>query len=152
MKRILLLASALWAFNVSAQVVEDAKDQAVLDVTSIAIGLALGATELNPLGLVLVAAKYGAHSIVNSLPPAEQPEQAALLGSISHGASSNNWCIIVAILSGGSFSPACPLVGLVSGMTYWNRNSKAAQIEAFNIICKNEQLINPALECTFTRE
>jgi hypothetical protein len=43
-------------------------------------------------------------------------------------------------------------VGLVSGIVYWKKSSEAAQIEAFNIICKNEKLINPALECTFTRE
>lgn len=152
MKKILLLASALLALGAMAGEVEDAKQQSALDVSSTAIGLTLGATELNPLGLASIALKYGAHAYVDSLPPADQPEQAALLGSVSHGAAANNWCIIVAILSGGSFSPVCPLIGLTSGISYWNRNSKAAQIEAFNIICKNEQAINPALECTFIRE
>lgn len=152
MKKILLLASALIALGASGQVVEDAKQQSALDVSSTVIGLTLGATELNPLGLASIAVKYGAHVYVDSLPLEEQPAQAALLGSVSHGAASNNWCIIVAILSGGSFSPVCPLIGLVTGVSYWNRNSKAAQIEAFNIICKNEQLINPALKCTFTKE
>ena len=90
------------------------------DVVSTGVGLALGAAEANPLGIVALPIKLAMVEYAGSLPPDEQPAAYATLSAVTWGAVANNICIIASIATAGAFSPACPVIGVVTGLTYWD--------------------------------
>ena len=49
-----------------------------------AVALAAGATEANPLGLVLLPAKFALHRYAKTLPEAEQPAARPADGAVTH--------------------------------------------------------------------
>jgi hypothetical protein len=107
---------------------EQARNAAVADGVTTAVGLALGAAEMNPLGPVLaVGMKAVALHYVDKLPDVEQPEAHAMMASVWSGFSANNLCITAAILSGGSFAPACVALGIGWGMKTWKETENERQ-------------------------
>ncbi|HEX7890347.1 MAG TPA: hypothetical protein VF522_13380 [Ramlibacter sp.] len=107
---------------------EQARNAAVADGVSTAVGLALGAAEMNPLGPVLaVGMKVVALNYVDKLPDVEQPEANAMMASVWSGFSANNVCITAAILTGGGFAPACVALGLGWGMKTWKDTEQERQ-------------------------
>lgn len=107
---------------------EQARNAAVADGVTTAVGLALGAAEMNPLGPVLaVGMKAVALNYVDQLPDVEQPRAHAMMASVWGGFSANNVCITAALLTGGSFAPACVAVGLGWGMKTWKDSERERQ-------------------------
>lgn len=91
------------------------------DAASTGVGLALGAAEANPLGIVALPIKLAMVEYAGSLPPDEQPAAYAALSAITWGAVANNLCVIASILaSAGIAAPACVAVGAVTGVAYWD--------------------------------
>ena len=91
------------------------------DVVSTGVGLALGAAEANPLGIVALPIKLAMVEYAGSLPPDEQPAAYAALSAVTWGAVANNICVIASIAtSAGIAAPACVAVGAVTGVAYWD--------------------------------
>jgi hypothetical protein len=129
--RTLAAAAALFA-AIPAVHAQDAREQArnaaVADGVSTAVGLALGAAEMNPMGPVLaVGMKVVALNYVDKLPDVEQPEANAIMASVWSGFSANNVCITAAILTGGSFAPACVALGVGWGVKTWKETEQERQ-------------------------
>lgn len=121
--RKLFLAAALSAAASAAQA-QEAKAQAqagaVADGVSSFVGIAAG-TSVNPLLPVLgVAFKAATFHHAESLPEAERPRAYAMAAAGWQGSAAGNACAAVSILSGGSFLPACLLVGVGWGWRTWN--------------------------------
>lgn len=107
---------------------EDAKAQAeagaVADGVSSFVGIAAG-TSVNPLLPVLgVAFKAATFHHAESLPEAERPRAYAMAAAGWQGSAAGNACAAVSILSGGSFLPACLLVGVGWGWKTWNATER----------------------------
>jgi hypothetical protein len=102
----------------------NAEDQAftgaVADGLTTAVGLAAGAAELNPLGPVLaIGMKVAVWQYAKGLPDTERPGTYAAAAAWWQGAAANNLCIAASIASGGSFAPACLVLGVAWGMKTW---------------------------------
>jgi len=90
------------------------------DLATTGVGLAMGAAEANPLGIVALPIKLAMVEYAGSLPPDEQPAAYAALAAVTWGAVANNICVIASILaSAGIAAPACVAVGAVTGVAYW---------------------------------
>ena len=139
------LVLSLLCLSAQAQTVEHA---AVADVATNGIGLALGAAEANPIGLLTLPAKLAAIQHAESLPTGEREYALSVISSMWTGAAANNLCIITAILSGGAFAPACLIVGAAVGMQRWDAG---ADERLFWAICAHERESNPSLTCEFTK-
>jgi hypothetical protein len=100
----------------AATLQEQAEAAAAADGITTLGGLALGAAEANPLGLVSLLAKVPMLAYVKTLPRDEQAEWHATYGAIWGGAAANNLCIAGAILTGGVLAPLCPMVGMAWGI------------------------------------
>jgi hypothetical protein len=72
------------------------------DVGTTGIGLAMGATEANPLGILTLGVKAYAYAQIKEAPLVEQPRMWSAYGAFGWGAAANNVCIIAAIASGGA--------------------------------------------------
>ena len=91
------------------------------DIASTGVGLALGAAEANPLGIVALPIKLAMVEYAGSLPSDERPAAYAALSAITWGAVANNLCVIASILaSAGIAAPACFAVGVGTGVAYWD--------------------------------
>lgn len=136
--------------NVHADTAERAQNAAIADVATTGIGLALGAAEANPIGLATIPLKLVILDYAESLQDGEKQELQSAIASIWGGASANNLCVIAAIATGGTFAPACVLLGLVYGLTQWETSAnerlfwKACQLE-------KERQNNPALKCIYKK-
>jgi len=133
---------------------DDLRDTAtaaqIADVGTTAIGLALGAAEANPLGLLTLGAKAVAHQRISAAPAVEQPRLWGLYGAFGWGAAANNLCVIGTVASGGSLAPVCPLLGLVVGKAAWDSSSAQREEDTFAAICADAKASNPALYCAYT--
>ncbi|MBC5785254.1 hypothetical protein H8N03_20070 [Ramlibacter sp. USB13] len=119
---------AACAFSARAGVADEAMEGAVADGVTTAIGLAVGAAELNPLGPVLgIGVKYAVMEYAKALPDTERPAVYAAAASLWQGASANNMCVAAAILSGGTFAPACIALGIAWGMKTWGESEHERQ-------------------------
>ena len=153
-----LLVAAAWlaAGNARADEVEVValKDQAVggqwADVGTTGVGLALGAAEANPLGLLTLGVKAYAYQQIKEAPPVEQPRMWSAYGAFGWGAAANNVCVIAAIASGGAAAAICPLIGLAAGIGTWNGDEAQRDRATFAAICEQQRQGNPGLTCTYT--
>lgn len=127
---------------------QTAHEAAAADVATTGIGLALGAAEANPLGLLTLPAKLAAIQHAESLPTGEREYALSVISSMWTGAAANNLCVVAAILSGGAFAPACLIVGAAVGMQRWDAGSDE---RLFWAICAHERQSNPRLTCEFTK-
>jgi hypothetical protein len=112
---------ALAAGAASAQDMrEQARNAAVADGVSTAVGLAAGAMEVNPLGPVLaIGMKTLAFRYAESRPDTERPTIYAAVTSLWQGAAANNICVTAALLTGGTFAPACIAIGAAWAYKTW---------------------------------
>lgn len=143
----MLRALVLSLLCVTAQA-QTAEQAAAADVATTGIGLALGAAEANPLGLLTIPGKLIALEYANSLPTGEREYALSAISSMWTGAAVNNLCVIAAVLSCGAFAPACLIVGAAVGMQRWDAG---AQERLFWAICARERESNPRLTCEFTK-
>lgn len=120
---ILLLALAM----VGAPVWADERDAAIAgqgaDVATTAVGLAMGAAEANPLGILTLGAKAVVAAQIEAAPAEEQPGLWRAFGAFGWGATANNLCVIAAIASGGIAAGVCPLLGLVTGLSVYGSDA-----------------------------
>lgn len=128
-----LILSLLIATSAHAQTAGEA---AAADVASTGIGLALGAAEANPLGLLTIPGKLIALEYANSLPTGEREYALSAMGSLWTGAAANNVCVILAIVTGGAFAPFCIGVGLAVASAKWQAE---ANERLFWAICADER-------------
>lgn len=131
---------------------QQARNAAVADGVTTAVGLALGAAEMNPLGPVLaVSMKAVALSYVDRLPDVEQPKAHAMMASVWGGFSANNVCITAALLTGGGFAPACVAIGVGWGMKTWQDTERERQFwEGCAMLRSYAEL--PDLPCVYLPE
>jgi hypothetical protein len=135
--KILLLVLSLGLLPAHAATLEEqAETAAAADGITTLGGLALGAAEANPLGLVSLLAKVPMLAYVKTLPRDEQAEWHATYGAIWGGAAANNICIVGAILTGGVLAPLCPIMGMAWGMNQWNASAMERELWA---ICRQER-------------
>jgi hypothetical protein len=145
----LLCAAATCA---SAQELEQsARSAAVADTASTALGLAAGAVELNPLGPVLsigMKAAYLKHA--QTLPEPEKAVALAASSSIWSGAAANNLCVVAAIATGGSFAPACIVLGVAWGLRAWQQTEHERQFWTEGCPMLRAYAEMPDLVCVYT--
>ena len=119
-KYLIALALCLLSLAVHADLREQAKQAAVADAATTAVGLAAGAAEMNPVGpIVAVAIKPLVLRYISSLPEEQQASAHAAVSSVWGGAAANNLCVIVSILTSGGFGPVCVAVGVAWGWKTW---------------------------------
>lgn len=109
--------------DVAAAAKEAAVNGHVADVVTTGVGLAVGAVEQNPLGLLALGVKLYAARQIEKAPVEQQPRLWSMWGAFGWAASTNNGCVIVSIVSGGSFAPACLLLGLTTGVVLWPKTT-----------------------------
>lgn len=128
---------------------EQARNAAVADGVSTAVGLAAGAMELNPLGpLVAIGMKTLAFRYAESRPDTERPTVYAAVASLWQGAAANNLCVTAAILTGGTFAPACLAVGAAWALKVWKDTEHERQFwEACSMV--RVYVGQPELECIY---
>ena len=119
------------------------------DVGSTGIGLALGAAEANPLGIMTLGIKAMAYQKIKNSPPVEQPRLWGMYGALGWGAAANNLCVIAAIATGGVGAAVCPLIGLGAGMGSWSANTEERNKATFAAMCEEAKLTNPDLVCVY---
>jgi hypothetical protein len=99
---------------------QEARNAGVADAVTTALGLAVGAVEANPLGAVVsVGLKPVMLRYIKDLPEEQQAGAAAMAASMWGGASANNACIAISVLSGGGFGPVCLAAGVAYGWMKW---------------------------------
>lgn len=147
MRWLLLLLLCLGP-HAQAQTYEDAKASALQDIVSTGFGLALGAAELNPLGILAVPLKFAAIEHAETLPDGEKQTAHATYSSVWRGAAVNNFCLAAMILTGGTATPVCLFLGFASGAIVWQQS--AMEREFWNL-CAYERKANPELKCVYSK-
>lgn len=132
------------------QLSDDAVTGQWADVGSTGIGLALGAVEANPLGILTLGIKVATYNNIKKAPEVEQPALWSAYGALGWGAAANNVCVIAAIATGGAGAAICPLIGLVTGLGTYSADEEARNRATFDAMCKDMRKTNPALECVYT--
>jgi hypothetical protein len=132
----------------AASLQDQAETAAVADGLTTLGGIALGAAEANPIGLISLVIKAPLLAHVKTLPQDEQAEWHATYGAFWGGAAANNLCIVGAILTSGALAPLCPMVGMAWGMNKWSASAQERELWA---ICREERAYwkNPQMTCDF---
>lgn len=139
---ILLLSCSL----AHGQTAEQSQTAALTDLGSTAIGLAMGAAEANPIGVLTIPLKFVLIDRADKLPDGEKQRAHSVIGSLWHGATVNNVCVIAAIATGGAFAPVCLVAGVVAGSIRW----QSTQMEReFWALCATLRTETPELKCNF---
>lgn len=147
MRRLIAtLALLLATTGASAQTADRAADAAALDVLTTAAGLAMGAAEANPVGLLTLPGKLIALDYAQGLPTGQREHALSVISAVWRGAAANNLCIVVAIATGGAFGPACAVAGLAVALREWESTAIERQFWAVCAWARREQ---PDLKCTY---
>ena len=136
--KTILAWSALYALCVSAALSlggcstleQRANSAAVADSVTTAAGIAMGLTEVNPLGLLTIPIKVVALIYADSLPDGERAEFHAVAGPVWGGLAVSNVCMIGVLLTAGAFAPVCIAGGIVFGVQQWFASSKEREFYA----------------------
>lgn len=149
--RNVIVAAALSAALCTAQAQEakaQARAGAVADSVSSVVGVAAGAP-VNPLLPVVGAAvKAATFQHAESLPETERPRAYALAAAGWQGSAAGNACVTVSVLSGGTFLPACIVVGVAWGWKTWNA-SEGERRDAEKCAALRASARKPKLRCAF---
>lgn len=151
--RNVIVAAALSAALCAAQA-QEAKAQAqagaVADGVSSVVGIAAGAS-LNPLLPVFGAAlKAATLQHAESLPETERPRAYALAGAGWQGSAAGNACAALSVVSGGSFLPACLVVGAAWGWKTWDASERERR-DAERCAALRASARKPKLRCPLVR-
>lgn len=112
---MLFSASSTLLAQSSTDMAQNALRGQLVDLASTGAGLAMGATEANPLGILAIFAKVVAHQKIKEAPYGDRPRLYNAYGAFGWGAAANNLCVIASIATGVP-SIACPVVGVVGGV------------------------------------
>ena len=147
-------AACLAAGQARAQSNDELADKAATghwaDVGSTGVGLAMGAAEANPLGLLTLGVKAIAYQQIKEAPALEQPRMWSAYGAFGWGATANNLCIIATIASGGAAAALCPVLGVAAGVSSWNLDKERRERAEFDAICDEVRKENPKVKCVYT--
>jgi hypothetical protein len=151
--RQLMLAAVLSAVSCAAQAQEaeeQARTGAVADGVSSFVGIAAG-VPVNPL-LPVLGLGFKAVTLhrAESLPETERPRAYALAAASWQGSAAGNACAAVSVLSGGSFLPACIVVGVAWGWKTW-KESERERRDAERCAALRASSRKPNLRCAFMR-
>jgi hypothetical protein len=119
------------------------------DLGTTGLGLALGAAEANPLGIVALGVKAYSYEQIERAPAVEQPRLWGIYGAFGWAATANNVCVIAAMSTGGVSAAFCPVFGLASGAVAWLGGSQSRERAAFEAICTRERVRRPELTCVW---
>lgn len=155
---LLLAAAGLTLMNGQARAEEQPLQQVsvaavngqIADVGTTGIGLALGAAEANPLGILTLGMKVAAYNEIKKAPEVEQPRLWGMYGAMGWGAAANNLCIIATLATGGAAAAVCPMIGLAAGVSIYDAGEEERNVATFNALCQDMRKTNPALECVYT--
>ncbi len=117
------------------------------DLASTGVGLAMGAAEANPLGVIGIPIKIAITEHIKTLPEDDQPQAYAALSAITWGAVGSNLCVIAGIATGGVLMPVCIAVGVGTGVTFWQLAENERGRQFFIAECARYREINPAMKC-----
>ena len=148
-QRKLVLAIVLSAAlcGAGAQEAEtQARSGAVADGVSSVVGIAAG-VPLNPLLPVAgLAFKAATLQHAETLPETDRPRAYALAAAGWHGSAAGNVCAVASVLSGGSFLPACLVVGVAWGWKTWT-DSEPERRNAERCAAQRIKTRKPKLRC-----
>lgn len=155
MRDTLLLAAALFAAAPAmADELRNDRREAVAsqaaDLATTAAGLALGAVETNPLGVLLVVPKVVGFYRIKAAPVEEQPALWSAYQAFGWGAAANNVCVIAAIASGGPALVPCAVIGAAVGGASWAWDAGRRERDEFDALCDSAKALNPATVCKYT--
>lgn len=133
----------------------DTKERAingqVADLSSTAIALSVpGLVEANPLGILVVPAKYAAFKYAETLPISQQIIWHRNLSAFGWGAAISNICTVSVALSGGASAIPCLFLGLSSGIYDYNKTKPKSDKEEFDRFCVYGKKKDPNLTCIWT--
>jgi len=94
------------------------------DLATTGVGLAMGAAEANPLGIVALPIKIAITEHIKTFPKDEQPQAYAALSAVTWGVVGNNACVIAGLATGGALMPVCIALGLATGFAYYEHAEK----------------------------
>jgi hypothetical protein len=156
MRAALTLAlCALLATPALADELRDDRREAIAsqaaDLATTAAGLALGAVETNPLGVLLVIPKVIGYHRIKAAPVVEQPALWSAYQAFGWGAAANNACVIAAIASGGPAIVPCAALGAAVGALSWAWDAGRRERDEFAEICAAAQADAPGLVCTYSQ-
>lgn len=144
----LLLATSAHADDFTRPKVEAVAAHAA-DIATTGAGLALGAAEANPLGILLLPAKAISYHRIKASPVIEQPAMWAAYEALGWGAAANNACVIAAVSTGGPAIVPCLAVGAVAAGMSWAIDQPRRQRLEFEAVCDEAKKENPALTCVW---
>lgn len=144
----LLIATSAHADELTRPKIEAVAAHAA-DIATTASGLAIGAAEANPLGLLLLPAKAISYHRIKASPAIEQPAMWAAYEAMGWGAAANNACVIAAVSTGGPAIVPCLAVGAVAAAVSWAIDQPRRQRLEFEAICAQAQTVTPDLRCTW---
>jgi hypothetical protein len=148
-----MLAALLSAAMGAAQAQEakaQARTGAVADGVSSFVGVAAG-VPVNPLLPVLgLAFKAATFQHAERLPETERPRAYAIAAAGWQGSAAGNACAAVSVLSGGSFLPACVVVGVAWGWKTWTASERERR-DAERCAVLRASARKPKLRCAFAR-
>ena len=149
-----ILAAVLSAALCTAQAQEakaQARTGAVADGVSSVVGIAAG-VPVNPLlPVVGIALKAATFRHAESLPETERPRAYAMAAASWQGSAAGNACAVVSVLSGGSFLPACVVIGVGWGWKTWNASEREWR-DAERCARLRASAGKPKLRCAFKRQ
>jgi hypothetical protein len=142
----LLLAIVLSACAITRS---PASDAAVADTVSTGAAMALGAVELNPLGLLVLPAKVALLAHIETLPEGERQIVQSQLSAIWNGAAVNNACVALTMLSSGLAGFPCLILGGAYGMWEYTTVKAEQMQQEFLAMCLQAKQNNPAMRCFY---
>lgn len=127
----------------------EAVEGQVADAFTTGAGLAMGATEANPLGLATLGVKALAARRISEQPAVDQPPLWSAFEALGWGAAANNLCVIAVITTGGG-AAVCPVLGFGAGLGFWQADAPARHRATFDAICADARAKNLDLVCIYT--
>jgi hypothetical protein len=140
MRRLALMAMVLWSGMALAQAGAYGGIAADAVTTSLATQVP-GVVEANPLGLATVPIRLALIEHTKSLPPEQAKPVLDAITASSIGVSVNNLLILAGV-------GAAPVVGLIVGMTLWDRGAEERE---FWFMCAEQRRDQPQLTCRYTK-
>jgi hypothetical protein len=100
---------------------QKAREGAVADTLSTAMGLAAHVVDVNPLlPIAGIGFKAATLHYAEGAPETEKPAKYAFAAATWHGTAASNVCMTAVVLSGGSLLPPCLVVGVAWGLKTWS--------------------------------
>lgn len=144
----IMIATSAHADDFRRQKIEAAAAHSA-DIATTGAGLAMGAAEGNPLGLLMIPVKLVSYHRIKAAPEVEQPAMWAAYEAMGWGAAANNLCVIAAIASGGPAIVPCLAVGAAAAGLSWAIDQPRRQRMEFEDACEQAKTANPDISCVW---